>query len=309
MRIGILGFGKIAREALYPAILNVGHSVTAIGSAAGVKPDGFQGEVFSDYSDVITSGLIDAVYIALPNHLHYPMSRCAIEAGIPVLCEKPLGLSAAEVSSLSVVAETQRSFLMEALMVAHHPQWQWIRRHISTDEPLHLSVQFHYDNRDPLNIRNRPETGGGARLDIGCYALWVAYWLGARKLTAATGCQWIEQGVDSRTSGRLLFDEHLELQFDVSMRRSRFQQVIIHSQKHCWAIPRPFNPSANTTIWAMGSGGIEHEYQFEAMQYERMIEAFSTSIDRQSKTDLTASQAIAQWSDTIKHQFEERIVK
>ena len=87
MRIGILGFGKIAREALYPAILNVGHSVTAIGSAAGVKPDGFQGEVFSDYSDVITSGLIDAVYIALPNHLHYPMSRCAIEAGIPVLCE------------------------------------------------------------------------------------------------------------------------------------------------------------------------------------------------------------------------------
>jgi len=94
MRIGILGFGKIAREALYPAILNVGHSVTAIGSAAGVKPDGFQGEVFSDYSDVITSGLIDAVYIALPNHLHYPMSRCAIEAGIPVLCEKPLGLSA-----------------------------------------------------------------------------------------------------------------------------------------------------------------------------------------------------------------------
>jgi hypothetical protein len=45
------------------------------------------------------------------------------------------------------------------------------------------------------------------------------------------------------------------------------------------------------------------------MQYERMIEAFSTSIDRQSKTDLTASQRIAQWSDTIKHQFEERIVK
>ena len=58
MRIGILGFGKIAREALYPAILNMGHSVTAIGSAAGVKPDGFQGEVFSDYSDVMSLALL-----------------------------------------------------------------------------------------------------------------------------------------------------------------------------------------------------------------------------------------------------------
>lgn len=309
MRIGILGFGKIAREVLYPAILNVGHKVTAIGSASGVRPNGFRGEVFSDYSDVITSGLIDAVYIALPNHLHYSMSRRAIEARIPVLCEKPLGLTATEVSSLSVVAEKHRSFLMEAFMVAHHPQWQWIRQQIPTDEPLHLSVQFHYDNRDRLNIRNRSETGGGARLDIGCYALWVAHWLGARSLKAATGCQWIEQGVDARTSGRLLFDEHLELQFDVSMRRARFQQVIIHSQRHCWVIPRPFNPSANTTIWAMGSEGIEREHQFTAMQYERMIEVFGVSVNGQSKTDLSESQRIAQWSDTIKHQFEERTVK
>jgi len=150
MRIGILGFGKIAREALYPAILNVGHKVTAIGSSGGVKPDGFEGAVFSDYSDVITSGLIDAVYIALPNHLHYPMSKRAIEAGIPVLCEKPLGLTATEVSSLSVVAEKHRSFLMEALMVAHHPQWQWIRQHIPTDEPLHLSIEY---QKSPRNWR------------------------------------------------------------------------------------------------------------------------------------------------------------
>jgi predicted dehydrogenase len=309
MRIGILGFGKIAREALYPAILKAGYRVTAIGSARGVKPNGFQGKVFTDYSEVITSGLIDAVYIALPNHLHVPISQRAIEAGIPVLCEKPLGLSAAEVNSLSVVAEKHRSFLMEAFMVAHHPQWQWIRQQIPTEEPLHLSVQFHYDNRDPLNIRNRAETGGGARLDIGCYALWVAHWLGARSLKGATGCQWVEQGVDARTSGSLIFDEHLELHLDVSMRRARFQQVIIHSQKHCWVIPRPFNPSANTTIWTMGSEGICSEHKFEAMQYERMIEAFSASVHQKVKTDLSVSQRIANWSDTIKYQFEERIVE
>jgi hypothetical protein len=74
-------------------------------------------------------------------------------------------------------------------------------------------------------------------------------------------------------------------------------------------IPRPFNPAANTAIWEIGSEGIEREHQFQAMQYERMIKAFSASVDRQSKTDLSASQRIAQWSDTIKHQFEERIVK
>ena len=49
-----------------------------------------------------------------------------------------------------------------------------MRSEIGNDQRIDLSVQFHYDNRDSLNIRNRPETGGGARLDIGCYALWVA---------------------------------------------------------------------------------------------------------------------------------------
>ena len=65
-------------------------------------------------------------------------------------------------------------------MVAHHPLWDWMRSEVGNDQQIDLSVQFHYDNRDSLNIRNRPETGGGARLDIGCYALWVADRFGAR---------------------------------------------------------------------------------------------------------------------------------
>jgi hypothetical protein len=59
----------------------------------------------------------------------------------------------------------------------------------------------------------------------------------------------------------------------------------------------------------MGSEGICSEHKFEAMQYERMIEAFSASVHQKVKTDLSVSQRIANWSDTIKYQFEERIVE
>ena len=85
-------------------------------------------------------------------------------------------------------------------MVAHHPLWDWMRSEIGNDQQIDLSVQFHYDNRDSLNIRNRPETGGGARLDISLYALWVADRSGARTQNDLYGYQIYENGVDGSHS-------------------------------------------------------------------------------------------------------------
>lgn len=163
MRFGILGYGKIARQAVVPAIGATGHTVSVIGSGRGAKPDGFQGLVCTDYADVLDREQIDALYIALPNHLHHHYSKAALSLGIPVLCEKPLGLTASEVKDLEATAEAHHTYLQEALMVAHHPQWHWIRDRVHEGGRCELSVSFHYDNRDAHNIRNRAETGGGAK--------------------------------------------------------------------------------------------------------------------------------------------------
>jgi predicted dehydrogenase len=59
-------------------------------------------------------------------------------------------------------------------MVRFHPQWLRARELVRSGaigELRAVQVFFAYDNRDPDNIRNRPETGGGALLDIGCYGI------------------------------------------------------------------------------------------------------------------------------------------
>ena len=101
------------------------------------------------------------------------LAIAAAEAGKMVLCEKPLGLTAHQVRKLAESAQHHQMLVREAFMVASHPQWHWLRSQINEKQPIDISVQFHYDNRDASDIRNRPETGGGARLDIGCYALWL----------------------------------------------------------------------------------------------------------------------------------------
>ena len=306
MRFGILGYGKIARQAVAPAIEAAGHTVSVIGSARGAKPDGFQGLVLTDYADVLDREQIDALYVGLPNHLHHHYSKAALSLGIPVLCEKPLGLTASEVTDLEATAFEHHTYLQEAFMVAHHPQWHWIRDRVREGSRCELSVSFHYDNRDPQNIRNRAETGGGARLDIGCYGLWAADWLGARTLTEAIGVQHMEDNIDAATTAEMQFAECCQLLMDVSMRRARFQQVVVQSDIGCWVLPRAFNPSETAEIWIMDANGIAEVIQFHGNQYQHMIEDFCQAIDQDRPADLSASRRIAQWSDQLQHQLTKR---
>jgi predicted dehydrogenase len=308
VRFAVLGYGKIAREVMIPAIRESGHEVSVIGSARGVAPEGFDGAVVHDYFEAVKRNEVDAVYIALPNHLHYEVTLTALEENKPVLCEKPLGLTACQVSDLENIAKTNQTLLCEAFMVSHHPQWHWLRSQIGQEQQVDISIQFHYDNRDPLNIRNRPETGGGARLDIGCYALWAADWLGARSQYETHGYQILRNGVDVQTTGTCWFDQGIRLHFDVSMRRSRFQQAVVQTQNECWVIPRPFNPLADSVVWTMDSSGIADEKRFIANQYERMVTAFCSQIDGGLVTDLSSSLRIAQWSDEIVKTFERRVI-
>jgi predicted dehydrogenase len=309
VRFAVLGYGKIAREVMIPAIMASGHEVTVIGSARGDSPEGFGGQVVRDYFEALREENVDAVYIALPNHLHHEVTVATLEHNIPVLCEKPLGLTSHQVSDLANSSMEYKTLLVEAFMVAHHPQWHWLRSQLSQEEQIDISVQFHYDNRDMFNIRNRPETGGGALLDIGCYALWIADWLGARVQDEALGYQNYVNDVDVQSSGSLWFDKGIQLHFDVSMRRARFQQVIVQTQNRCWMIPRPFNPLTESVVWTMGASGITDGKRFTAHQYERMIDAFCRDIEKGSETDLSRSLRISTWSDRIREKFERRVMR
>src|SRR6185503_17621951 len=76
------------------------------------------------YDELLADPDIDVIYNPSPNHLHVPWSIKALEAGKHVLCEKPIGLSAAEARELADAAKQHpRLKVMEAFMYRHHPQW------------------------------------------------------------------------------------------------------------------------------------------------------------------------------------------
>ena len=119
---------------------------------------------------------IDAVYNPLPNHLHVPLSIRAAEAGKHVLCEKPIGLNAAEVRQLIAARDRTGMVIGEAFMVQTHPQWVRTVELVRSGRigKLRFAMGSFGYFKDGPDIRNVREYGGGGLMDIGCYPIKVS---------------------------------------------------------------------------------------------------------------------------------------
>lgn len=177
---GVISTAKIGRDKVIPAMQRGSLSnVQAICSrdidkarelanALGIA------KAYGSYEELLADPDIEAVYNPLPNHLHVPWTIKAAQAGKHVLCEKPIALEAAEVANLIEARDRHGVLIMEAFMVRTHPQWLRVReliRENAIGKPRALQYFFSYDNRDPDNVRNQADIGGGGLLDIGCYAI------------------------------------------------------------------------------------------------------------------------------------------
>ena len=180
VRWGILSTAKIAVRKVIPAMQRgVWSEVTAIASRDRSKAEDAArtlgiAKSYGSYEELLADPDIEAIYNPLPNQLHVPWSIKAAEAGKHVLCEKPLSLTVAEVKKLLAVRDRMGVKIGEAFMVrthrsgCAHASWS-LRAGLANCVPL-LGF-FSYFNDDPSNIRNIPEYGGGALMDIGCYPI------------------------------------------------------------------------------------------------------------------------------------------
>ena len=180
VRWGILSTAAIGTSKVIPAIQRGEWSeVSAIASRDLGKATQFAKQLgipkaYGSYEALLADSEIEAIYNPLPNHLHLPWTIKAAEAGKHVLCEKPIGLNSAEAMQLLAARDRCRVKIQEAFMVRTHPQWIGARELIESGRIGDLRAIvgfFSYFNRDPGNIRNQPDIGGGALLDIGCYPI------------------------------------------------------------------------------------------------------------------------------------------
>ena len=180
VRWGILGVARIATTKVIPAMQQGELSeVTGIASRDRAKAEAAARQLgipkaYGSYEEMLADPEIDAIYNPLPNHLHVAWSTRAAEAGKHVLCEKPLGMNAAEVLDLIAVRERTGVTMGEAFMVATHPQWLRVVELVRGGRigQLRSAVgTFSYFKLDADNIRNIRAYGGGALMDIGCYPI------------------------------------------------------------------------------------------------------------------------------------------
>ena len=186
IRWGVLGVAKIATVKVIPAMQRgTLTEIAAIASRDLARAENAARELgipkaYGSYEELIADSAIDAIYNPLPNHLHVPWSVKAAEAGKHVLCEKPIALTIGETNELIAARDRTGVKIGEAFMVHVHPQWLRTLEIVRSGEIGDLrafNCVFSYNNRDPHNIRNIAEIGGGTLMDIGCYPIHTSRWI------------------------------------------------------------------------------------------------------------------------------------
>ena len=143
--------------------------------------------VYGSYQDLLNDPQIEAIYISLANHQHLEWVTRSLEAGKHVLCEKPLGLNALEVQEMIECSQRCDRLLVEAVWTRWHPRFKRLTEIVASGEIgalTNLKSQFTFKSEMTENYRLKPEFGGGALLDVGCYQanMWVALTNGAKDL-------------------------------------------------------------------------------------------------------------------------------
>jgi len=145
-----------------------------------------------DYRSLLADPQIRAVHICVPNNLHYPIARQAIEAGKAVLCEKPLAASAKEAAELTELARARNAVNATSYNLRYYPLVQHMRRLAATGEVGEiLAVQGTYSQdwlfyETDYNWRLEAEAGGKSRAmaDIGSHWCDMMEYVTGQRITA-----------------------------------------------------------------------------------------------------------------------------
>ncbi len=173
MKLLLLGFSRIARRRILPALSRMGIDELEIASVSagsiGMEPSTIPPH-YRTYEDALERSQADLVYISTLNSLHAPLAIAALRRGFHVIVDKPACLSLDEARQLADAAASSGKCLAEATVWAYHPQVQ-SARDLFSGSATRILAAFSFPPLPPSASRYRAEWGGGAENDVGPYAL------------------------------------------------------------------------------------------------------------------------------------------
>jgi len=309
VRWGVLGVASIATRKVIPGMQKGQWSeVTAIASRDPEKAKSAARELnipisHGSYEALLTDPNVDAIYNPLPNHLHVPWSIRAAEAGKHVLCEKPIALNVDETLELMSTRDRTKVKIGEAFMVKTHPQWLRVKELAqggSIGQLKSITTIFSYYNRDPQNVRHKPEWGGGGLLDIGSYPITLSRWLFGEEPRRVAGALEFDPDfhTDRLASGILEFRNGQSV-FACGTQSNYYQRMELLGSTGRLAVEIPFNAPndrpTHITIadgMAIYGGKVTVEEIPTCDQYTVQGDAFSRAILENSEVPVPLEDAL-----------------
>jgi predicted dehydrogenase len=228
LTIGLLGASRIAPAAIiWPARRRDDVTIGAVAASESDRAERYAGEHgipawHGGYRRLLEDPSIDLVYNALPPSAHAAESIAALEAGKDVLCEKPFAMNAAQARDMTAAARRTGRRLIEAFHDRYHPLEAEILAVIgsgrlgrvrSVDGVFSASIPSF-----PGSIRHVPELGGGALMDLGCYAVhWLRTCTGEEPSVTSASARLGEGGADEAIEAALEFPSGVTGRVETSM--------------------------------------------------------------------------------------------
>jgi len=306
-----MGNAEIARVCVIPAIQKSRNGLVHAFASSSKEKAGEVAKknniarVYGSYDRLLTDPEIEAVYIPLPNHLHRPWTLRALEEGKHVLCEKPLACNAPEAEEMTKVAIEANLLLMEALMYRFHPRSQRIKQLVADGaigKVCLVRCTFCYPMAGEIltsgnNARLKPEMGGGALLDVGCYGVSLARWiLNSEPIQLQAQAEYHNGGVDMHLVGLLRFSSQSLATVEASFISALQQTYSIVGTEGAIELPHDaFIPWEKDTTFTVRRKDQEFGEQYSmpgADEYQLMVEHFADAILGKTTLAFSAEESV-----------------
>lgn len=285
--------------------------------AASAPSSGEPPRAVRQLDDVLDDPAVDAVYVATPHALHGEAIRRCLEAGKPVLCEKPMVPNRAQLEALAGLAQRRRVFLMEAVWTRYLPVYgqvaAWLRDEaIGPLQALQSSICF-LAPYDPASRLFDPALAGGALLDLGVYSVTMTQWVlqqaagsCAEPTDIHAAATLAPSGVDQRVSAVLSFPGGLSSRFVCGLDGPADNGLTVLGERGVIRVAAPFWGATGASLHRDGEAPVtvQADFRFNGFEYEieeaqRCIRAGLVESPRMRLHDSITALA---WMDEIRRQ-------
>ena len=299
---GILGPGGIAQAFAKDLTFLEGHTIGAVGSRSLTNAQSFAntfgGTAYGSYEELVEDSHIDAIYVATPHPAHHDNVILALNAGKPVLCEKPFAVNAKQAQAMVDAAAKNKVALMEAMWARFLPHYAKVREIIASGV-LGPILSIHADHGQRLADKGiarlvEPQLAGGALLDLGIYPISFAHMILGNPISITSSAVMTDKGVDAQTSMIFKYDNGAQAILTTTMIEQTPCRAVVAGLDGWLEIDRTFyNPASMRVI--LNDGTVtEYPSAYTGHGLREQAEAFK-QIVRSGEVE----SKILTWKDTV----------